>query len=79
MQKSAAISAARLSAKIGRRMRVLVDAIDGNTGVARSEADAPEIDGVVLIKKGGKLKIGEFVDVEITGSSDHDLESKIAT
>jgi ribosomal protein S12 methylthiotransferase len=75
MQKSAAISAAKLAAKVGRHMRVLVDTIDGNTAIARSEADAPEIDGVVLIKKGGKLKIGEFVDVEITGSSDHDLEA----
>jgi ribosomal protein S12 methylthiotransferase len=76
MQKSAAISAARLSAKVGRQLRVLVDAIDGNTAVARSEADAPEIDGVVRIKKGGKLTIGEFVDVEITGSSEHDLEAR---
>lgn len=76
MQKSAAISAAKLSAKVGRRLRVLIDAIDGNTAVARSEADAPEIDGVVLVKKGGKLKVGEFIEVEITGSSDHDLEAK---
>jgi ribosomal protein S12 methylthiotransferase len=78
MQKSAAISAAKLSAKVGRRMRVLVDGIDGNNAIARSEADAPEIDGVVQIKKGGKLVVGEFADVEITGSSDHDLEARVA-
>ncbi len=78
MQKSAGISAARLAAKVGRRMRVLVDAIDGNTAIARSEGDAPEIDGVVRIAKGGKLKVGEFADVEITRSGDHDLEAKIA-
>ena len=77
MQKSAGISAAKLAAKVGRRMQVLVDAIDGNTAIARSEGDAPEIDGVVKIVKGGKLPIGEFADVEITGSSDHDLEAKI--
>ena len=76
MQKSAAISAAKLAAKVGQRMEVLVDTIDGNTAVARSMADAPEIDGVVLIKRGGKLKAGELVDVEITGSSDHDLEAR---
>ena len=57
-------------------MDVLVDAIDGNTAIARSMADAPEIDGVVKIMKGGKLKVGELVDVEITGSSDHDLEAR---
>jgi ribosomal protein S12 methylthiotransferase len=77
MQKSAEISAARLAAKVGRRMEVLVDAIDGSVAIARSMADAPEIDGVVRIVKGGKLKVGEFADVEITGSSDHDLEAKV--
>jgi ribosomal protein S12 methylthiotransferase len=56
---------------------VLIDTIDGNTAIARSMADAPEIDGVVKIVKGGKLKSGEFADVEITGSSDHDLEAKV--
>ena len=77
MQKSAAISAAKLAARVGHRMQVLVDSIDGNTAIARSMADAPEIDGVVLVKKGGKLQPGEFADVEITGSSDHDLEARL--
>jgi ribosomal protein S12 methylthiotransferase len=76
MQKSAGISAARLVAKVGKRMEVLVDGIDGNVAIARSMADAPEIDGVVKIVKGGKLKVGEFADVEIVGSSDHDLEGR---
>jgi ribosomal protein S12 methylthiotransferase len=77
MQKQAQISAERLAAKVGRKMRVLVDAHDGGTAVARSMADAPEIDGVVRIVKGAKLEAGEFADVEITGSSDHDLEAKV--
>jgi len=77
MQKSAGISAAKLAAKVGRKMRVLVDAVDGNTAIARSEGDAPEIDGTVRISRGGKLKVGEFADVEITGSGDHDLEAKV--
>ena len=77
MQKSARISAARLAAKVGRRMRVLVDGIDGNTAIARSEGDAPEIDGIVRISKGGKLPAGEFAEVEITGSGDHDLEASL--
>ena len=77
MQKSAGISAAKLAAKLGRKMRVLVDAVDGNTAIARSEGDAPEIDGTVRISRGGKLKVGEFADVEITGSGDHDLEAKV--
>jgi ribosomal protein S12 methylthiotransferase len=77
MAKSAGISAAKLAAKVGKTMRVLVDAIDGTKAIARSEGDAPEIDGVVHIARGGKLKVGEFADVEITGSSDHDLEAKV--
>jgi len=77
MQKSARISAERLAAKVGKRMRVLVDAIDGNTAIARSEGDAPEIDGTVRIVRGGKLPVGEFAEVGISGSSEHDLEAKL--
>jgi len=79
MEKSAQISAARLAAKVGKRMRVLVDAIDGNTAIARSEGDAPEIDGVVRISRGGKLPVGEFAEVELTGSTDHDLRARACT
>ena len=78
MQKSAGISAAKLAAKVGRTMRVLVDSIDGNEAIARTEGDAPEIDGVVRIARGGKLPVGEFVQVEITGSSEHDLDARVA-
>jgi ribosomal protein S12 methylthiotransferase len=77
MRKSAQISAARLAAKVGKKTRVLVDSIDGTTAIARSEGDAPEIDGVVRIARSGKLKIGEFAEVEITGSSDHDLSARV--
>jgi ribosomal protein S12 methylthiotransferase len=80
MQKSAAISATKLANKVGQRLQVLVDAHEGNTAIARSMADAPEIDGVVKIaqgNKGAKLKIGEFAQVEITGSSEHDLDARI--
>ncbi|MEO8062654.1 MAG: 30S ribosomal protein S12 methylthiotransferase RimO [Pseudomonadota bacterium] len=77
MKKSAQISSERLAAKVGHRMEVLVDGVDKNFAIARSMADAPEIDGVVRIVGGGKLPVGEFVDVEITGSSDHDLEARV--
>ena len=81
MQKSARISAARLAAKVGRRMRVLVDAIDGNTahraqrrrraGDRRPGAHRPDT------KNRAKLPVGEFAEVEITGSGDHDLEARL--
>jgi ribosomal protein S12 methylthiotransferase len=61
-------------------MRVLVDAIEGDVAIARSEADAPEIDGVVRVKGNGAaaLPVGEFVDVRISGASEYDLEARIA-
>jgi ribosomal protein S12 methylthiotransferase len=78
MERAAAISTKRLADKKGRTLRVLVDAIDGDVAVARSEADAPEIDGVVRVRGGAKLTVGEFVDVVVTGSDTYDLEAKLA-
>ncbi|MFM7707118.1 MAG: 30S ribosomal protein S12 methylthiotransferase RimO, partial [Gammaproteobacteria bacterium] len=67
------ISAARLAERVGGEETVLVDAIDGNTAIARSRGDAPEVDGVVRIRGGGKLPVGEFARVRITRAGDHDL------
>jgi len=78
MQRQARISAARLTKKIGRTLDVLVDAVDGDTAIARSSADAPEIDGVVRIANGGKLKVGAFARVVVTGADAHDLDARIA-
>ncbi|QNP40364.1 30S ribosomal protein S12 methylthiotransferase RimO [Lysobacter solisilvae (ex Woo and Kim 2020)] len=80
MERQAEISAARLEAKVGSVQRCLVDAIDGELAIARSMADAPEIDGVVQIQNGFEagLKPGEFVDVEIMGSDEHDLYGEVA-
>lgn len=76
MERQAEISAARLQRKRGQVMQVLVDAIDGEQAVARSDADAPEIDGVVLIENGAALEVGEFATVEITRSDVHDLYAR---
>jgi len=75
MAVQAGISAAKLEAKIGSTQRCLVDAIDGDLAIARSMADAPEIDGVVQIQNGraADLRPGDFADVEIMGSDEHDL------
>ncbi len=73
------ISAARLTRKIGKRMTVLVDEIRKNQVIARSAADAPEIDGVVYLANTGNMKTGEFIEVEITGSDTHDLQARIVT
>ncbi|WP_313276505.1 radical SAM protein, partial [Stenotrophomonas sp.] len=75
MEKQAAISAAKLEAKIGSVQQCLVDAIEDGIAVARSKADAPEIDGLVHIQNAdeAKLRVGDFVNVEITDSDEHDL------
>jgi ribosomal protein S12 methylthiotransferase len=75
MARQAGISAARLEARVGSVQRCLVDAIDGELAIARSRADAPEIDGLVQVQNGAAagLRPGQFVDVEILGSDEHDL------
>lgn len=75
MERQAAISAARLEAKIGSVQRCLVDLLEDGIAVARSSADAPEIDGLVHIQNAEEagLRVGDFVDVEITDSDEHDL------
>lgn len=80
MERQAAISAGRLEAKIGTTQRCIVDAIDGDLAIARSRFDAPEIDGLVQIQDGREagLKPGDFVDVEILGSDEHDLYGEVA-
>ena len=74
MEKQAAISAQKLQNRIGQTMTVLVDGIsEEGLLLARSYADAPDIDGSVILDDAPDLEPGEFVDVEITGATEHDL------
>ncbi len=77
MERAAAISARRLARRVGTRMRVLVDAVGDDGAVARSEADAPEIDGVVRIAAADGLRPGDWAEVEITASDTYDLHARI--
>ncbi|MHB1117317.1 30S ribosomal protein S12 methylthiotransferase RimO [Sideroxydans sp.] len=70
------ISAEKLAKKVGQTMTVLVDDVDEQGSLARSSADAPEIDGLVYID-GEDLEVGEFVTVKITGSDEHDLHAEV--
>ena len=78
MELSAQISAERLAQKVGRRMQVLVDRLDGDVAVARSSSDAPEIDGTVRIHKAKGVRVGSLAEVKITGSGAYDLEATLA-
>jgi ribosomal protein S12 methylthiotransferase len=74
MEKTAAISAAKLQAKIGRTLDVIIDLADGEGGATgRSKADAPEIDGEVHLRDAGHLKQGDIVPVLIEDADEHDL------
>ena len=75
MELTARISAEKLAAKVGKRIEVLIDAIDAETGGAtgRSKADAPEIDGEVHLRDAGGLKQGDIAWVTIEESDEHDL------
>ncbi len=67
------ISTQRLEARIGREITVLVEEVGEEGAVARSEADAPEIDGLVHIPDGEHLVVGEFARVRVTDCDVHDL------
>lgn len=73
MEAQARISAAKLQQKIGDTLLVLVDQVDEENAIGRSQADAPEIDGVVHLEGGAGLLPGDWVEVEITGADAHDL------
>src|SRR5690606_4634388 len=70
------ISTEKLARKVGQTMTVLVDDVDEEGSVARSAADAPEIDGLVYIN-GQDLEVGEFVTVKIVDSDEHDLWGEV--
>ena len=77
MAVQAEISAAKLKRKIGRTIKVLVDSASSEGAIARSAADAPEIDGVVHIRNGQKLKPGQFTDVVVESADEHDLHATL--
>ena len=73
------ISAERLETQVGKTLQVLVDRVDGDTAIARTAGDAPEIDGVVNVKNARGLLPGEFAQVTITVAGTYDLEGVPAT
>ena len=74
MQKSQAISEAKLAAKVGRVMDVIIDEIDDDAATCRTMSDAPEIDGNLFIDQGHEtLKVGDIVSVEVDEAGEYDL------
>ena len=73
MEVQAAISADKLRRKVGATQIVLVDEVHADHVVARSAADAPEIDGNVIIDGSWELDPGDFVEIRVLAADEHDL------
>ena len=78
MVKAQAISEAKLAAKVGKVMQVIVDEVDEDAATCRTMADAPEIDGNLFIDEGFEgLKAGDIVKVEVDEAGEYDLWGKV--
>lgn len=73
MQVQQEISTARLQAKVGRTVEVLVDSVDADGAVGRSSADAPEIDGNVYLDGRTDLKPGDMLAATVVAADEYDL------
>ncbi|MFN5998128.1 MAG: 30S ribosomal protein S12 methylthiotransferase RimO [Paracoccaceae bacterium] len=78
MERAQAISAAKLAAKVGKVLEVIVDEIDEDGATCRTKADAPEIDGNLFIDEGFEgLAPGDIVTVEVDEAGEYDLWGRV--
>ncbi len=77
MEVQTAISADKLQQRIGNNYTVIIDEIEGGQAIGRSYAEAPEIDGVVVIENGAGLQPGDVVDATIVAADEHDLYARV--
>ena len=71
------ISLALNAERVGKRMRVVVDRVEGEFYVARSQYDSPEVDEEILVSSDEPLEVGDFVEVEITDCEEYDLYGRV--
>jgi len=79
MQHQQKISFAKLQAKIGQTMPIIIDEVNRKLITGRSKYDAPEIDGLIHIKNLGQypdIQVGDIINVEIIGNQEYDLYAK---
>ncbi|MEL6586684.1 MAG: 30S ribosomal protein S12 methylthiotransferase RimO [Pseudomonadota bacterium] len=80
MEASQAISEAKLAAKVGQRLEVIVDSVEADGATCRTKADAPEIDGNLFIDEGFEgLTPGDIVTVDVDEASEYDLWGRPAS
>ena len=78
MQAQQEVSAKRLAAKVGRILPVIVDDVRADAIIARSQFDAPEIDGNVILKPAKCVKVGDIINAKITSALEYDLRGEKA-
>ncbi len=78
MELAAEISEHKLQAKIGTRQQAIVDAVEGDKLICRTRADAPEIDGNAIAPRVKGVRVGDFVNLDITNADAYDLYGVIA-
>jgi ribosomal protein S12 methylthiotransferase len=76
MELQSGISLGKNRELVGRSMKVLIEYIDGDAAFGRLCSQAPEIDGITMVRGGGSLGPGDFVDVRITKAHEYDLEGE---
>ena len=78
MEKAQAISEAKLAAKVGQQIEVIVDLVEEDAATCRTKADAPEIDGNLFIDEGFEgLSAGDIVTVEVDEAGEYDLWGRL--
>lgn len=77
MQVQEQISRGKLQRKIGQVLDVLVDEINDQEILGRSQFDAPEVDGVVIIEDRAEVSPGDMLKIRITGATEHDLYGEV--
>jgi ribosomal protein S12 methylthiotransferase len=77
IEQQSAISADKLQQRVGNNYTVIIDEIEGEQAIGRSYAEAPEIDGVVVIENGAGLEPGDVVDATIVAADEHDLYARV--
>ena len=76
MQVQAEVSEGRLRNRVGSQTEVVIDEVDGDSALARSYAESPEVDGVIRVAGAGAFSPGQRIDVKITGYDAHDLNAE---
>lgn len=76
MQVQAEVSEGRLRNRVGSQTEVVIDEVEGDSALARSYAESPEVDGVIRVAGAGAFSPGQRIDVKITGYDAHDLNAE---